>query len=156
MVGGGEFVTVEGDWSNFTNNITTIDGTTVDMEVHGQGRIIGWWLLWTFIGVFWLVWWVRRPFTRRLFQVGVIPEEELVSSGDRTLGIVLMVATVLIVAIGYVTTNGAYPITIPLQTGRMDTPELKATTEFTPYAHATVKARPVTAVYTVPGRSLGW
>lgn len=155
LVGGGEFVTVDGDWSNFTNNVTTIDGHTVDLESHGRGRIIGWWLLWVAIGVFWLLWWVRRPFTRRLFQVGVVPEEELVSPGDRTLGLVLMIATVLIVAIGFVTTNGAYPITIPLQTGRMDAPDMKPTPEFTPYAHATVMARPVTAVYTVPGRSLG-
>ncbi|NJD68290.1 MAG: methane monooxygenase [Candidatus Methylomirabilota bacterium] len=155
LVGGGEFVTVDGDWSNFTNNVTTIDGQTIDMETHGQGRIIGWWVLWTIIGVFWLGYWVVRPFTRRIFMVGTVPEEELVSPGDRTVGLVLMIATVLIVAIGYVTTNGAYPITIPLQTGRMDAPELRPTTEFTPYAHATVRVRPVTAVYTVPGRSLG-
>ncbi|MDE2060109.1 MAG: methane monooxygenase/ammonia monooxygenase subunit B [candidate division NC10 bacterium] len=155
LVGGGQFVTVDGDWSNFTNNVTTISGETIDMERFGLGRVVGWWALWAFIGIFWLVWWVRRPFVRRLFQVGVVPEEDLVSPGDKTVGLVLMVATVLIVAIGYVTTNGAYPITIPLQTGRMDTPDLKATTAFTPYAQATVKVRPITAVYTVPGRSLG-
>ncbi|MDE2180399.1 MAG: methane monooxygenase/ammonia monooxygenase subunit B [candidate division NC10 bacterium] len=155
LVGGGEFVTVDGDWSGFTNNITTIDGQTVNLENHGQGRIIGWWVLWAVVGAFWLLYWVRRPFIRRLFQVGVVPEDELVSPGDRTVGVVLMVATVLIVAIGYVTTNGAYPITVPLQTGRMDAPELRPTKEFTPYAHATVKVRAVTAVYTVPGRSLG-
>jgi methane/ammonia monooxygenase subunit B len=155
LVGGGEFVTVDGDWSNFTNNVTTIDGHTVDLEHHGIGRIVGWWLLWVGIGVFWLLWWVRRPFTRRLFQVGVVPDEELVTPFDRTLGLVLMIATVVIVAVGFVTTNGAYPITIPLQTGRMDAPELRPTTEFTPYAHATVRVRAVTAVYTVPGRSLG-
>ncbi len=155
LVGGGEFVTVDGDWTGFQNNIPTIDGTTVNMENHGLGRIIGWWLLWTVLGLFWLLYWVKRPFLRRVFQVGVVPEEELVSSGDRTVAVVLMVATVLIVTIGYVSTNGAYPITIPLQTGRMETPELAPTTAFTPYAHATIKARPVTAVYTVPGRSLG-
>ena len=155
LVGGGEFVTVDGDWSGFKNNVTTISGETVDLETHGQGRIIGWWVLWAVVGVFWLLWWVRRPFVRRVFQVGVVPETELVTPVDKTLALVLMVGTVLIVAIGYVTTNGAYPITIPLQTGRMLAPELKPTTEFTPYAHATVKARPVTAVYTVPGRSLG-
>jgi len=155
LVGGGEFVTVDGDWSGFTNNVTTIDGQTINLENHGLGRIIGWWLLWVVIGVFWLGYWVVRPFTRRIFQVGVVPEEQLVSPGDRTVGLVLMIATVLIVAIGYVTTNGAYPITIPLQTGRMDAPELTPTPEFTPYAYATVKVRAVTAVYTVPGRSLG-
>ena len=155
LVGSGEFVTVDGDWSNFTNNVTTISGETVNMETHGVSRIIGWWGMWSLIGVFWLVWWVRRPFLRRIFQVGVVPEEELVSSGDKTLAVVLMVGTVLIVAIGYTATNSAYPITIPLQTGRMDAPELQPTTEFTPYAHATVRVRPITAVYTVPGRSLG-
>lgn len=155
LVGGGEFVTVDGDWSNFKNEITTIDGQTLDMETWGLGRIVGWWVLWAVIGVFWLGYWVVRPFTRRIFMVGTVPEEELVSPGDRTVGLVLMIATVLIVAIAYVTTNGAYPITIPLQTGRMDAPDLKPTVEFTPYAQATVRARPVTAVYTVPGRSLG-
>lgn len=155
LIGGGEFVTVPGDWSTFTNNVETIGGQTVDLETHGQGRIIGWWVLWTLIGVFWMGWWVRRPFTRRLFQVGVVPEEQLVSKGDRMVGLVLMVGTILIVAIGFFSTQGSYPITIPLQTGRMDAPDLEPTTEFTPYVHATVKARPVTAVYTVPGRSLG-
>jgi len=156
LVGGGQFVTVDGDWTGFQNNVATIDGTTVNMENHGLGRIIGWWVLWSVMGLFWLLYWVKRPFLRRVFQVGVVPEEQLVSSGDKTVAVVLMVATVLIVTVGYVSTNGAYPITIPLQAGRMETPELAPTTAFTPYAHATVKARPITAVYTVPGRSLGF
>lgn len=154
LVGPGEFVTVEGDWSGFTNNVTTITGETVDMERLGLGRIAGWWGLWTVIGVFWLVYWAKRPFFRRSGEVGKVPEDQLVTPGDRTMALVLIIGTVILVAAGNALTKGAYPITIPLQAGRVHTPQLKATTEFTPASLATVKVKSLGGVYTVPGRSM--
>lgn len=154
LVGPGEFVTVEGDWSGFVNNTTTITGETVDMETLGIGRIVGWWLLWSAIGFFWLIYWVKRPFMRRALQVGVVPEEELVTPADRTMAFVVIIGTVAIVTFGYVSASSTYPIVIPLQTGRMEAPDLAATTAFTPANLATVKVKTVDAVYTVPGRQM--
>src|SRR3989304_10135985 len=74
LVGGGQFVTVDGDWTGFQNNVATIDGTTVNMENHGLGRIIGWWVLWSVMGLFCLLYWVNQPCLRLFFQVGVVPE----------------------------------------------------------------------------------
>lgn len=154
LVGPGEFVTVEGDWSGFTNNVTTITGETVDMERLGNGRIAGWWGLWTVIGVFWLVYWARRPFFRRTGEVGKVPEDQLVTPGDRTMALVLIIGTVILVAAGNAMTKAAYPITIPLQAGRVHTPPLKATTAFTPASLATVQVKSLSGIYTVPGRSM--
>lgn len=154
LVGPGEFVTVEGDWSGFTNNVTTITGETVDLESLGNGRIAMWWGLWAVLGVVWMGVWLKRPFFRRTSQVGNVPEEELVTPGDRTMGLVFLIGTVALVAIGNAAAKSAYPITIPLQAGRMEVPRLAATTAFTPAYLATVKVKPLEAIYTVPGRSM--
>lgn len=154
LVGPGEFVTVDGDWTGFQNNVKTITGETVDMERLGLGRIAGWWGLWIVIGIFWLWYWARRPFFRRTDQVGKVPEDQLVTPGDRTLALVMIIGTVILVGAGNAATKGAYPITIPLQAGRVHIPELKPTTAFTPFKQATVKVKSLNGVYTVPGRSM--
>ena len=147
-VGPGKWVTVEGDADAFSNPVTTLTGETIDLETYGRGRVIGWHLLWIALAVGWLGFWVLpRPFLGRLLLVeGGTPEDELVSPRDRRVGWAFLVVTLLLVAVGYFTTNATYPETVPLQSGRTDIRPLEKPPQV-------VEAQVERATYTIPTRT---
>jgi methane/ammonia monooxygenase subunit B len=147
LTGPGEWITVEGDFGAFTNPVTTLTGETVDLETFGLGRVVGWWLVWAIIGAAWLVYWVRRPIAGRALLVGNVPESELISDGDRRTAWAFLIVTLVLVIGGYYQTKAAYPITIPLQAGRVTVPPL-------PLPPHVVDVTLEKATYDVPGRAL--
>ncbi len=147
LTGPGEWITVEGDFGAFTNPIQTLTGETVDLENVGIGRVVGWWLIWTIIGVAWLLVWLKRPIASRALLVGNVDERELVSDGDRRTAWAFLIVTFVLVIGGYYTTKAAYPITIPLQAGRVTVPPL-------PDQPKVVDMTFEKATYEVPGRSM--
>lgn len=125
IVGPGQWVTVTGDASSFSNPVTTLTGQTIDLETYGLERVIGWHLMTIVLAVAWLGFWlVPRPFLGRLLLVEKGAEEELITDRDRQVGLAFLIVAVLLVAGGYYMTNAAYPVTIPLQSGRVSIPPL--------------------------------
>jgi methane/ammonia monooxygenase subunit B len=125
IVGPGQWITVEGDPGSFSNPVTTLTGQTIDLETYGLGRVVGWHLLWVVIALAWLGFWLLpRPFLGRLLLVERGAEDELISARDRRIGWAFLMVTVVLVAGGYYTTRTTYPVTIPLQTGRVEVPPL--------------------------------
>ncbi|MBI3304299.1 MAG: methane monooxygenase/ammonia monooxygenase subunit B, partial [Deltaproteobacteria bacterium] len=126
IVGPGQWVTVEGDASSFSNPVTTLTGETIDLETYGLGRVVGWHLMTIVLAIAWLGFWlVPRPFLGRLLLVEKGAEDELISDRDRRVGWAFLIVAVLLVVGGYYTTNAVYPVTVPLQSARVTVPPLE-------------------------------
>ena len=46
IVGPGQWITIKGDMANFTNDVTLLDGTTIDLEHYGIGWTMTYHFLW--------------------------------------------------------------------------------------------------------------
>ena len=147
IVGPGQWVTVTGDPSAFSNSVTTLTGQTIDLETYGLTRVVGWHLLTIVLAVAWLGFWlVPRPFLGRLLLVEQGAEGELISGRDRQVGWAFLLMAVLLIAGGYYMTNVAYPVTVPLQSARVRIPPLEQTPR-------SVEASIERATYAVPTRT---
>lgn len=125
IVGPGQWVAVTGDGGSFSNPVTTLTGQTIDLETYGLGRVVGWHFMTIVLAVAWLGFWLApRPFLGRLVLVEKGAEEELIANRDRQVGWAFLIAALLLVAGGYYLTNMTYPVTIPLQSGKVSIPPL--------------------------------
>lgn len=150
IIGPGKWISIEGgSFSDFKNPITTLTGQTVDLEVYQESNIAFWHIFWAVFGVAWILYWVRRPvFLPRMLMVEAGRADEIVNPTDRKVGALFAAATILIVVAAMSSTNGKYPITIPLQAGTMR--GMKPIDEKKP----TVSVKVEDATYRVPGRAM--
>nr|ANC58168.1 particulate methane monooxygenase PmoB subunit apoprotein [Candidatus Methylacidiphilum infernorum] len=149
FIGPEEFLTIEGTNSRFTNPIKTLLGNTVDLENYGTARMISWTLLTTFVGVAWLVYWLSKPFTRRLGLVAAGRKEELFNPMDRQVCFLFTVGTIVLVAAAAMITKAQYPVTIPIQ-------ETKYYIKPLPPEPTLIQAEVTDATYDVPARTLSF
>jgi len=116
VMGPGAWLEVTGDAADFTNDIKTINGETVNMETYGLGNGIFWHVFWGVLATAWLLWWVRRPLfiaRYRMLQAGM--EDALITPNDRLIAKVLMIGIPVLVFGFYSMTVSQYPKAIPLQ-----------------------------------------
>jgi methane/ammonia monooxygenase subunit B len=98
--------------------VKLLDGSTVDIETYGEGKIILWHLLWIIAGVAWILYWfAKRGLVSRFAWVASGKAEELITPRERMVGALTLVAVLLVVIIFYAITVSNYPNTIPLQAG---------------------------------------
>jgi methane/ammonia monooxygenase subunit B len=149
IIGPGKWITIEGSMRDFKNPVTTLTGQTIDLENYGEGNIWFWHTFWFAIGVAWILYWAKRPvFLPRCIMVDAGRADELVSPADRKVSLGFAVATVVIVIFSMSSTNGKYPITIPLQAGVLR--GIHPIEE----AKSTIKVKVEDASYRVPGRAM--
>ncbi len=116
VMGPGAWLEVAGDAADFTNDVKTINGETVNMETYGLGNGIFWHVFWGGLATAWLLWWVRRPLfiaRYRMLQAGM--EDELITANDRLIAKILMIGIPVLVFGFYSMTVSDYPKAIPLQ-----------------------------------------
>ncbi len=149
IIGPGKWVTVTGSMGSFVNPITTLTGETIDLEDYALDSIYFWSFFWYAIGLAWLLYWVKGPiFIPRHIAVSSGKADSLISAGDKKVGILFAVGTLVIVVAAMGSTNEKYPVTTPLQAGLMrgiqsiDMPE------------STVTVKVDDASYRVPGRAM--
>jgi len=149
IVGPGSWVEVAGSAADFKLPIATLTGQKIEnLETWGLETVYSWHALWLVIGLFWLLWWLRRPLLVPRYKALLAgKEDELVTSTDRKLGVALMGVTLLLVIGGYQWAEAKYPRTIPLQAGKAQVEPLPLPTE-----QVSVKVKD--ANYDVPGRSM--
>jgi methane/ammonia monooxygenase subunit B len=148
IVGPGKFITVEGGAEPFTNPAKTLMGQTLDLEHYGLPNVIRWHLVWVAVGLFWLLWWIRRPvFIPRFLMIQRGAENELVTPLDRKLAVGLLVGTLALIVLSNYWANRAYPITVPLQSARIRVKPL-------PAPPRAVEVELTKATYEVPGRTV--
>ncbi len=119
VVGPGQWVEVSGDASDFTNQVTLLNGETIDMETYGLGNAIYWHAFWIIAGTAWLLWWLRRPlFIQRYRLLAAGQEDTLVTPTDRFIGKAILAGVAVVVFTGYYTAQQNHPNAIPLQAAR--------------------------------------
>ena len=91
VVGPGKWMDVAGDASEFSNQVTLLNGETIDMETYGTSNAIVWHGFWIIAGTAWLLWWLRRPlFIQRYKMLAAGQEDILVTPTDKLIGKVIL------------------------------------------------------------------
>jgi len=150
MIGPGMWIEVEGSQANFQNSVKTLFGHELNLETYGFSNAAGWSALWVLVGLSWFGYWLLKvplimPRFRRVTELGG-NADEMIATRDRRVALGFLLVTLLLIAGGYVYTNERFPVTTPLQTGKIDTAILKR--ESSPVLVKMDDAR-----YRIPGRS---
>lgn len=151
IIGNGYWVEVEESSVPFENSITTLTGETIDTETYGLSNVINWSVFWGVIGVLWIVFWIYRmplfiPRYRKVIELGD-DANKMISPLDRKIGLLFLTTTLVVILGGYYYAEQQYPITTPLQTGRIEVPSLDRSLD------KKVEVSLQKAIYRIPGRS---
>lgn len=151
VIGPGFWVEVGGSQADFVNKVTTLTGETIDLETYGMKNITFWSVLWLIIGAAWFAYWLTKcpiiiPRFRRVAELGD-DADSMVTPLDKKVGAGFLALTLFLIGFGYFWAQDKYPITTPLQTGKVHVPEIDD-----PAAHG-VAVRLDDARYRLPGRS---
>lgn len=140
----------------FVNEITTLTGDTIDLEtygLHGFGGVYFWHVVWIVIGIAYLVYWLttkKELFIPRFIRIRALGQDranELLTKRDFVASSIFFTLTLALILGGYLWAENRYPITIPLQTGKVDVPLIDL-----PVGDLKVKVDHAT--YELAGRSL--
>lgn len=151
VIGPGFWVDVGGNQDDFINNVTTLTGETINLETYGMDKIVAWSGIWFAIGLAWFIYWLTKcpiivPRFRRVAELGE-DADQIITSADKKFAAVTLALSLFLIGGGYFWAQGEYPVTTPLQTGKVHVP---------PYddsASRMVKVSVESANYRIPGRS---
>jgi methane/ammonia monooxygenase subunit B len=116
--GPGRYIDIKGNFSDYRDDVKLLNGSSVDLETYGIGKIYMWHLLWIAAGIAWILYWFnKRGFVGRFLWGASGKAEELLTPQERMVGALTLVAVLLVVFIFYAITVSNYPNTIPLQAG---------------------------------------
>jgi len=155
IIGPGQWIEIKGDMKDFTDPVTLLDVSTIDLEHYGISRIYAWHLPWMAVGAAWILFWfIRKGIIASYIKVAEGRPDDVIGDDDRRIGAIVLALTILATIVGYAVTNSTFPRTIPLQAG-LQKPLTPIETEGT----AGVGKEQVTTelnggVYKVPGREL--
>jgi methane/ammonia monooxygenase subunit B len=155
IIGPGQWIEIKGDMKDFTDPVTLLDGTTIDLEHYGISRVYAWHLPWLVVGAAWILFWfVRKGIIASYLRVAEGRDDEATTDEDRRIGAIVLALTILATIFGYAYTNSQFPRTIPLQAGLQ-----KPLTPISTVGTVGVGKEQVTVdleggVYKVPGREL--
>jgi methane/ammonia monooxygenase subunit B len=148
IAGPGGWMDISGNYADFTNPVKLLVGGTINTETAGLAAGYFWHILWMSIGFCWIGWFGIRPMF--LIRARVLAQEGgdalLNDPVDRIVAYAVLGVTLLIVAIGFFTTDASYPYTVPLQAGEA---KIKPT-----HLKSDLTVKVLTADYDVPGRAL--
>jgi methane/ammonia monooxygenase subunit B len=155
IIGPGQWIEIKGDMKDFTDPVTLLDGTTLDLEHYGIDRVYAWHLPWLAAGAAWILFWfVRKGIIASYISVAEGKADEVMTDEDKRIGAIVLALTLLATIMGYAVTNSTFPRTIPLQAG-LQKPLTPLTTEGTAgVGKEVVSANLNGGVYKVPGREL--
>lgn len=149
IVGPGEWITIKGDMANFTNPVTLLDGTTIDLETYGISWVFTYHFLWMAAAAVWILYWfMTKGIIVRYWWVKAGKANELITANEKKIGGLWLAGTMLAVIFGYAWANSAFPRTLPMQAGL-----LKGIDPIV-LPPQTVSVQFKGGSYTVPGREL--
>lgn len=150
IIGPGLWVEVGGDEAAFENSATTLLGKTINLESYGLANAAFWSGLWFLIGLAWFAYWLLKcpivvPRFKRVTELGPAEADKIITPNDRRAGLVFLVLALSVVAGSYMYTQEKWPITTPLQTGKIEVPPIDV--------DLPLQVRLQDARYRIPGRS---
>lgn len=109
----------------FINEVTTLTGETIDLEQYGLGDVYFWHVVWIFVGVAYLLYWLMRrelfiPRFIRIREMGQDKADSILTKKDFIVSACFFTGTLALMLGSYLWAENKYPITIPLQTGKVD------------------------------------
>lgn len=136
----------------FVNEVTTLTGETIDLETYGLGDIFFWHVVWLVMGIAYLVYWLIRrelfiPRFLRIREMGQEQADKILTRKDFIVSACFFTATLALILGSYLSAEIKYPITIPLQTGKVEVEGYEA-----PVGDLQIKVE--SARYELAGRSL--
>lgn len=151
VIGPGFWVDVGGDQKDFVNEVKTLTGETIDLETYGMKTIFSWSAIWIALGLAWFIYWLTKcpiiiPRFRRVAELGD-EADTLITATDKKVGATFLGLTLVLIGFGYFWAQDQYPITTPLQTGKVHVPAFDDT------AARVVSVTVDDARYRIPGRS---
>jgi methane/ammonia monooxygenase subunit B len=148
LIGPGQWITVQ-DVGGFANNLTLVDGQTVNLETYGIGQLTIFHWLGFALGAVWMLYWTvpkigganhrtvsKLPVTLRIPLNTDGQDIGLITKRDHMVSNVILAATIGLLVVGWIYQSVAFPIKIPQQVFRFTPPDLPAAPQF---AQATPK-----------------
>lgn len=150
IVGPGEWINIKGDLADFTNPVTLLDGSTLDLEKYGINGVYLWHFAWMFAAAAWiLLWFMKRGIIVPYWWVAAGKGNDLISTNDKRIGGIWVAATLLVLLFSFAWANNNFPRTLPLQAGL-----LKGVLPIENPTTGLVSYRFGGGTYKVPGREL--
>jgi methane/ammonia monooxygenase subunit B len=149
IIGPARWVEVTGSQDDFENSIVTMTGKKINLETYGIKIIAFWNIFWFVVAGIWLAWWFRKrptvmPRYIRTEELGDDADEQLTVS-DMVVSFLFFGGVLVATAVGYYVSDSIYPITTPLQTGKVEVPHIDL--------DDSVTLEVLDARYRIPGRS---
>src|SRR6266699_4876025 len=142
LIGPGQWITVL-DTGGFTNNLTLLNGQTVNLETYGVGQMSIFQWLGFGLGMAWMLYWTvpkigganhrtvsKLPVTLRIPLNTDGQDIGLITKRDHRVSNWLLVATIALLAIGWIYQSVSFPIKIPQQVLRFEPPALPQPPQF--------------------------
>jgi methane/ammonia monooxygenase subunit B len=142
LIGPGQWITVQ-DAGGFANNVTLLNGQVANLENYGLGQLTIFHWLGFAIGMVWMLYWTvpaigganhrtvsKLPVTLRIPLNTDGQDIGLITKRDHTVSNWLLIATIALLAVGWIYQSVSFPIKIPQQVWRFTPPELPAQPEF--------------------------
>lgn len=142
LLGPGQWITVQ-DTGGFTNNLTLLNGQTIDLESYGLGQLVSFQWLGFAIGLAWMLYWTvpaigganhrtvsKLPVTLQIPLNTDGQDIGLITKQDHRVSTLLLLATTALLAVGWIYQSVAFPVKIPQQVLRFAPPELAQPAQF--------------------------
>jgi methane/ammonia monooxygenase subunit B len=142
LLGPGQWITVQ-DTGSFANNLTLLNGQTVDLETYGLGPLVIFQWLGFAIGLAWMLYWTvpaiggaNHRTVSKLPVTLAIPlntdgmDIGLITKRDHRVSTLLLLAMSALLAVGWIYQSVAFPVKIPQQVLRFAPPELAQPPQF--------------------------
>jgi methane/ammonia monooxygenase subunit B len=142
LIGPGQWITVQ-DTGGFANNLNLLDGQTVNLETYGLGQLTIFHWLGFAIGLVWMLYWTwprigganhrtvsKLPVTLSIPLNTDGQDIGLITKQDHRVSNWLLVATIALLAVGWIYQSVSFPIKIPQQVLRFEPPALPQPPQF--------------------------
>lgn len=151
VIGPGFWVEVGGNQKDFVNDVKTLTGETINLETYGTKNIFTWSAIWLAMGLAWFIYWLTKcpiiiPRFRRVAELGD-KADTVITATDKKVAAFFLGSTLALIGFGYFWAQDQYPITTPLQTGKVHVPS------FDDHESRLVSVSVDDARYRIPGRS---
>ncbi len=137
LIGPGQWVTVQ-DTGSFSNDLTLLNGQTVNLETYGVGQMSIFQWLGFGLGMAWMLYWTvpkigganhrtvsKLPVTLRIPLNTDGQDIGLITKQDHRVSNLLLLATIGLLVVGWVYQSVSFPIKIPQQVFRFTPPDLE-------------------------------
>jgi methane/ammonia monooxygenase subunit B len=142
LIGPGQWITVQ-DVGGVPNNLTLLNGQTVNLETFGVEQLTIFHWLGFAIGLYWMLYWTwprigganHRTVSKLPVTLSIPLNTDggdfgLVTKQDHRMSNYLLLATIALLAIGWVYQSVSFPVKIPQQVLRFEPPALPQPPQF--------------------------